>query len=281
VAEARRKVVLCADDFGLSEAVSRGIIELAEMGRLSATSAMTNGPAWIRTASRLRDLKDKIAVGLHLNLTAGAPLGAMPRFAPEGVFPEASEVLPRALTGWLPVEEIGEEIARQVGAFEQAFGGPPAFVDGHQHVHVLPGIRAALLQALKRSGCKGLWLRDPSDGLRAILRRAVASKKALIVRSLSFGFADAVSAAGFETNEGFSGFSPFDPASGPDRVFKRALKFLGPRPLVMCHPGYVDDGLKRLDTVVETRPQELAFLASDAFPALLERRGVELAPRPA
>jgi chitin disaccharide deacetylase len=280
VAEARRKVVLCADDFGLSEAVSRGILELAARGRISATSAMTTCAAWPRTAPQLLELKGRVAVGLHLNLTAGAPLGAMPRFAPGGAFPAPNEVLRRALTGGLPVEEIGDEIARQLEAFEQALGRPPTFVDGHQHVHVLPGIRAALLHALQQGSYAGLWLRDPSDDLRAILRRALASKKALIVRSLSLRFGEAARAAGFDVNEGFSGFSPFDAQGRADRVFRRALKFLGPRPVVMCHPGYVDDALRSLDSVVDTRPQELAFLASDAFPALLERRGVELAPAP-
>ena len=93
-----KPVVLCADDFGLTEGVSRGILELARMGRLSATSAMTNCPAFPRMAPGLADL-DGVAVGLHLNLTTGEPLGPMPAFAPAGGFPEVREVVRRAFTG--------------------------------------------------------------------------------------------------------------------------------------------------------------------------------------
>jgi chitin disaccharide deacetylase len=272
-------VVLCADDFGLTEGVSRGILELGSMGRLSATSAMTNCPAFPRMAPGLADLDGRIAVGLHLNLTTGAPLGPMPAFAPDRRFPQARDVVRRAFTGRLPLEEISDEIARQLDAFEMALGRAPDFADGHNHVHLLPGVRSALLRAL-RERAPGAWVRDAADRLGAILRRRVSVRKALTVQGFAMGFGAAARRHGIDANEGFSGFSPFDAKGDPARIFKRALKFLGPRPLVMCHPGYVDDELRRLDTVVETRPQELAFLASDAFPALLDRRGVELAPSP-
>ena len=267
-----RRVVLCADDYGLSEAVSRGILELARAGRISATGAMTNCPAWARMAAPLREVKDRVAIGLHLTLTAGAPLGPMPRFAPGGVFPRMGEILPLALTRRLPLDEIGAEIARQLEAFEEAFGQAPAFVDGHQHVHVLPGIRSELLRTLKEAGYRDLWLRDPSDKVRSILARRLGAQKALTVSALAFGFAKAARAAGFDTNEGFSGFSPFDPAIEPAQVFTSALQKLGPRPVVMCHPGYVDDELRSLDAVIETRPQELACLASGDFAAPLATR---------
>jgi predicted glycoside hydrolase/deacetylase ChbG (UPF0249 family) len=46
----------------------------------------------------------------------------------------------------------------------------------------------------------------------------------------------------------------------------------------MCHPGYVDDELQGLDPAVESRLEELNFLKSEAFPALLEERGIALSP---
>lgn len=280
VVSAKRKVVLCADDYGLSEAVSRGILELARMGRISATGAMTNCPAWRTMAAPLRELGEKVAVGLHLNLTAGAPLGPMPGFAPGGQFPRMGDVLARALTGRLPLDEIGDEIARQLGAFEEAFGQAPAFVDGHQHVHVLPGVRGALLRVLQNRGHRDLWLRDPSDGVRAILSRDIGARKALSVAALAFGFAAAARKAGFDTNEGFSGFSPFDPTVEPGLVFGAGFHKIGPRPVVMCHPGEVDEELRTLDGVVETRPLELRYLASDAFHELLEFFTIALARSP-
>jgi len=276
-----RTVILCADDFGLADGVSRGIVELAEMGRLSATGAMTNMPGWRRAARSLMPLRDRIAVGLHLNFTAGSPLGPMPRLAPSGRFPDLKDLLPKALKRQLPGGEIAQEISRQIEAFEEALGHAPAFVDGHQHVHVLPAIRPALIQALNARGYAGrVWLRDPSDKAMAILRRPIGRSKALIVKSLARGFARSAHAAGFRTNKGFSGFAPLDLSVPAARVFEEAFSKLGAHPLVMCHPGYVDDELRALDPALQSRVEELNYLKSDAFRDLLEQRGLRLVPRP-
>ncbi|MGO4526943.1 ChbG/HpnK family deacetylase [Microvirga sp. 2MCAF35] len=273
-----RSVILCADDFGIAEGVSRGIVELAGMGRLSATGAMTNMPGWRRAAANLTPVRSRMAVGLHLNLTMGAPLGPMPTLTSSGQFPALKELLPKALKRQLPAAEISEEIDRQIDAFEEIFGAAPAFVDGHQHVHVLPVIRPALLAALKARGYAGrVWLRDPSDRAAAILRRPIGRNKALIVNSLARGFARSAHAGGFRTNEGFSGFAPLDLSIPAARIFEEAFSKLGSQPLVMCHPGYVDDELRSLDPVLDSRVEELNYLKSDAFSELLEQRGLRLA----
>lgn len=275
-----RSVILCADDFGLADGVSRGIVELAEMGRLSATGAMTNMPGWRRAAPDLTPIRDRIAVGLHLNLTTGSPLGPMPGLAPSGRFPALKDLLPKALKRRLPAVEIAEEIGRQIDAFEEAFGAAPAFVDGHQHVHVLPVIRPALIELLKGRGYAGrVWLRDPSDKATAILRRPIGRNKALIVKSLARGFARSARAAGFQMNKGFSGFAPLDLSVPVAGVFEEAFSRLGSHPLVMCHPGYVDDELRALDPALDSRVEELNYLKSEVFPGLLERRGLRLVPR--
>jgi len=272
-----RNVILCADDFGLADGVSRGIVELAERGRLSATGAMTNMPGWRRAAPDLRPLKGRIAVGLHLNLTAGAPLGPMPNLAPSGLFPALRDLLPMALKRRLPAAEIAREIGRQLDAFLEAHGEAPAFVDGHQHVHVLPGVRQALIQVLTERGHAGrVWLRDPSDRWSTILRRPIGRNKALVVKSFARGFAKSAHRAGFATNEGFSGFAPLDLSVPAERVFAEAFSHLGPRPVVMCHPGHVDEELRALDPAVESRVAELNYLKSDAFSAMMEERRLTL-----
>ncbi|WP_262299951.1 ChbG/HpnK family deacetylase [Microvirga sesbaniae] len=273
-----RSVILCADDFGLADGVSRGILELAGMGRLSATGAMTNMPGWRRAAPGLSPLRDRIAVGLHLNLTVGSPLGTMPQLAPSGIFPPLKDLLPRALKRQVPPGEIDAEIGRQIDAFEEVFGEAPAFVDGHQHVHVLPVVRPALIRILKARGRAGrVWLRDPTDRATAILRRPVGRGKALTVKALARGFSRSAHAAGFATNRGFSGFAPLDLSVPAERVFEEAFSHLGRHPLVMCHPGYVDDELRALDPALESREAELAYLASDAFRDLLDAKGLRLA----
>nr|WP_264185837.1 ChbG/HpnK family deacetylase [Roseicella aerolata] len=282
-------MVLCADDYGLTEGVSRGILALAERGRISATGAMANMPGWPRLAAPLRALGHGIiGVGLHLNLTTGAPLGAMPGLAPAGAFPRLGallrQVLPvRGATRAAMEGELAAEIARQLDAFEQAHGAMPDFVDGHQHVHALPVVRQVLLRLLSQrypAGRRRPWLRDPSDGLAAILRRGVSADKAVIVALLSAGFRRDARSASFDTNEGFSGFSPLQAATPAARVLERALLRLGPRPLIMCHPGHVDAALRALDPAVESRPLELAYLASADFGELLAKHRIRLVPRP-
>lgn len=276
-----RNVILCADDYGLSDAVSRGIAELAERGRLSATGAMTNMPGWRRRAGDLAPLKGRIGIGLHLNLTTGAPLGPMARLAPSGRLPALRELLAGSARGRLDAAEIAAEIARQLDAFEDAHGAPPSFVDGHQHVHVLTGVRGALFQVLRDRGYAGrVWLRDPSDRTMSILRRPVGQGKALIVGGFARGFSRDAQARGFATNRGFSGFAPFDLSVPAGRIFAVALSSLGPAPLVMCHPGYVDEELRGLDPAVDSRVAELDYLKSDAFGALLEERRIRLVPQP-
>ncbi len=98
---------------------------------------MTTRPSWPRDALALCPFKDTADIGLHLNLTLGAPLRAMPRFAASGNFPELARVLKAARRGELPEEEIRAEIERQLDSFVDYFGVLPDFVDGHQHVQIL------------------------------------------------------------------------------------------------------------------------------------------------
>ncbi|MBM6592420.1 ChbG/HpnK family deacetylase [Microvirga pudoricolor] len=276
-----RPVVLCADDFGLTDGISRAIVELAEGGRVSATGAMTNMPGWRRNAASLQGLKGRIGIGLHLNLTVGEPLAPMPGVAPGGALLPLGRLLRGTFLRSLPVSELKEEIGRQVDAFEQVHGAAPDFVDGHQHVHVLPGIRQALLEVLVSRGYPGrVWLRDPTDAVTSILKRAVSAGKALTVQALASGFRREAEVAGFETNRGFSGFSPLEDETDAGLVIRAAFERVGPKPLIMCHPGYVDDELRALDPVVESRAAERAFLASFGFEKFLSGKGFALVPRP-
>lgn len=274
-----RPVALCADDYAFTPAVSAGIREALLAGRLTATSVMTSRPGWPQESAALRAVLGAAEAGLHLTLTVGAPLGAMPGFAPDGVFPALGALVRQAVAGRLPHAEIAAEIGRQLDAFADAFGAPPAFVDGHQHVHALPGVREALFEALAARGRERRpWLRDPADRASRILRRGVETRKAFTVAALARGFGAAARRRGFALNAGFSGFSAFNPSRDFGADMARYLVAPGPAHLVMCHPGRVDAELAALDPVVATRPLELDFLLSPDFPARLARAGLRLAP---
>lgn len=274
-----RPLALCADDYAFTPAVSAGVREALAAGRLSATSVMTTRPGWPNEAGPLKTVLGEAEAGLHLTLTVGAPLGPMPLLAPDGALPAVGALIKQAVAGRLPIAEIAAEIDRQLDAFEAAFGAPPAFVDGHQHVQVLPGLRDALLDALARRGWAGrIWVRDSADAMMRTLRRGVETRKALTVAALARGFAAAARARGVATNQGFSGFSSFDARRDFGADFARYLVAPGPAHLVMCHPGRVDAELAALDPVTDSRPRELEFLLSPEFPARLAQAGMILAP---
>jgi predicted glycoside hydrolase/deacetylase ChbG (UPF0249 family) len=268
---------LCADDFALSRGVSRGILEALSAGRLSATSVLTTRPSWCEDAADLRAFRGRADIGLHLNLTLGAPLGVMTRFAPTGRLPEVRRVLQAAAQNDLPETEIRREIERQLDSFTDIFGSAPDFVDGHQHVHVLPRIRHWLFDILETKGLAGkIWLRGSGDHVSNILKRGIEVKKALGIAWLARGFAKAAHARGFVTNSGFSGFSSFDPCRDYGRDFASYLRAPGSRHLIMCHPGYCDEELVLTDPVTLTRERELSFLLSPAFVRTLQSLGGEL-----
>lgn len=264
---------LCADDYAMTPGVSRGILEALEAGALSATSVMTTSPWWPESAAALKTYAGRADIGLHLNLTVGAPLGSMPALAPEGRFPDVRTLMRLDRAKTLPLEEIAAEIDRQCERFAAVFGGPPDHVDGHQHVQVLRGLRPLLFDTLARRGWHP-WLRNSADRSWRILRRG-GLKKALVLSIVAEGFGGDASGRGFACNDGFSGFSAFDPTADYGLLFASYLRNPGRRHLVMCHPGYVDDALRRLDPVLETREQELRFLTS-GLAETLERKNASL-----
>lgn len=273
-----RIIALCADDYALSYAVSVGILEALDAGRLTAVSALVNGPRWPAMGRELLRRSENADVGLHFNLTLGRPLGPMPKFAPTGAFPPIATVVRMAMRGKLPLDEIRAEIDRQLDRFEAVMGRRPDFVDGHQHVHGLPGIRDALIEAMAVRKLAGrAWVRYPGDGLHRILMRRAHVGKALAVRGLSSGLRRTARRHGFATNEGFSGFSDFHPGKDYAKAFETYLRAPGRRHLIMCHPGHVDEDLAAQDPVTITREQELAFLLSPRLPEMLEKRRLKLA----
>ncbi len=268
--------ILCADDYGMTEAVSRGLLEVAAAGRISAASAMASLPDWRRAAGDWSAARPDVDLGLHVTLTVGAPLGPMPRLAPGGAFPGVGALAAAALSRRLPREEVEAEIGRQIDAFCDATGAAPTHVDGHQHVHVLPGVRTALFAALERRGLAHVPMRDSSDAPGRIARRRAFCGKAAKVNALAAGFRRAANRAGHALNQGFAGYSDFAPDRYDARRFASYLAAPGPRHLVMCHPGRVDDALRRLDPVTDARERELAFFLSPEFADLLAVRDARL-----
>lgn len=255
-----RHRVLTADDYAMTAGVSQSIELLAAARKLSATSAMVTMPPWRERAPRIKALRGDIAVGLHLNFTLGVPAGPNRSLAPGGVFGDLQPLIQRAVSFKLDAGEVRDEIRRQLDLFEQGIGHPPDHIDGHQHVQVLPVIRRALLdEVAARYPSRPPLLRDPTEAIGQIVRGSPARGKALVVKSLSAGFRAAAERRGIAVNTSFSGFSAFDTARPFESEMIAALDRRADRSLlkiVMCHPGFPDAELARLDPVVARRQQE-------------------------
>jgi predicted glycoside hydrolase/deacetylase ChbG (UPF0249 family) len=271
-----RRIWLCADDYGISPAVNTAIRHLIARGRLNATSVMVVAPSFDRTEAQALDTSSsgRAAIGLHLTLTAPfRPLSPAyrPR-TPRGSFLPLGLTMAAAFLGRLRPEALSAEIAAQFDAFGSAFGRPPDFVDGHQHVHLLPRVSEALLAAVKTAAPQA-WVRQCG---RAAPGRGTDFKAALLGR-LSGKFRGRAAAAGVRTNPGFAGAYHFHRRTVFADLFPGFLDGLPDGGLVMCHPGFVDDELERLDPLTTLREQEYAYFAGDTFPLLLAARGVTLA----
>ncbi|OYQ35834.1 hypothetical protein CHU95_06060 [Niveispirillum lacus] len=273
-----RLIRVIADDYALSPGVSQAILELANAGRLSGTGVMVPSPFWQEQARRLHDTPGHFQTGLHLTLTgAFSPLGNMPTLCPHGRFPSLRRwfFLSYAglLSGQASQEELSAEITRQLDAFETTLGRAPHFIDGHQHMHLIPGIRSLVLGILARRYPAGsVWVRDCAEPAGRVITRGVGSGKALFIAWLARGLGVQAAARSIPTNTGFSGVYGFHGEYA--RMMDRFLHGLPSGAVIMVHPARPDPELATLDPVVDARGAEMAYLAGPDWPAALSRAGI-------
>ncbi len=274
-----RHIWLCADDYGISAAVNTAIRDLIVRGRINATSVLVAAPSFNRwEAVPLNVLNadtPRVAIGLHLALTAPyRPLSKDFEPLNEGAFLPLRTTLIEAFRGRFNHAALVAEIKRQIEVFRGSFGRTPDFIDGHQHVHLFPQISEALLAVVKELA-PDAWLRQ--CGQATPLARRFGNPKAFLLDVLSYRFRRRAAALGVRTNPAFAGAYVFDEAANFAVLFPHFLDRLPDGSVVMCHPGFVDAELQRLDPLTTLREREYAFLIDDAFPAVLARHGVALA----
>jgi len=275
-----RKLWLCADDYGISPAVNRAIQDLIARGRINATSVMVTAPSFSATEARalcgLGGPHRHAAIGLHFTLTA--PFRPATRayrpIAQDGAFLSLARTLAAGLVRRLDPDALAAEATGQFAAFQAAFGRPPDFIDGHQHVQLLPQVSDAVLAAMKRLA-PDAWIRQ--CGRSMPVRRRWSDPKGLLLDILSARLRARSAACGIRTNPAFAGTYNFTRAAEFEALFGSFLQSLPDGGLVMCHPGFVDTELQRLDRFTNMREQEHAFFAGERFPALLAAHGMVLA----
>ena len=281
-AAGRRRIWLCADDFGISNSVNLAIRDLVVRGRLNATSVLVVAPSFSRSEAMslnaLNSVEPRVAIGLHLGLTAPFhPLSKSFKPVSGGAFLPLAATARHAAMRHFDHDTLVAEVTLQMQTFLSVFGRAPDFVDGHQHVHLLPQISDALLTVVRET-LPDAWVRQ--CGRVVPLAARFADRKGLLLDIMSYRFRRRAAALGLRTNPGFAGTYQFDDAANFPALFPRFLDRLPDGSVVMCHPGFVDAELQRLDPLTTLREKEYAYFAGDTFPAALASHGVALAGTP-
>ena len=254
-----KRIQVCADDYGFDAAISHAILEGIDAGRLSATSCMVLSPVWPREAAALRERVGMADFGLHLDVNEFADLTQV-----------------RSLSGWIAAAYRGQIdavqarvwVARQLDAFEAAMQRPPNHLDGHQHVHQLPGLRTAVLAEL-----------TARYGLRCALRstrsRVWRGPKAAVIAMLGSA-ALRVQAQGMPMNTDFAGVYDFRPEANFAALVATWLTQLPDCGLLMTHPAFAAGTETRPDPIRAARVKKRKFWLSNEAVDLMARLGVQL-----
>ena len=132
-----------ADDFGLIELVSEGIIDAFNNAQVSSTTLMVN-TLGTEHAVDLAGRHPALGVGLHFNLTEGQPLTSAPSLVDtSGTFHPRARLLRRLLQGKVDSRHIRIEFEAQLERIGE-LGINPTHVDSHEHIHMTPGVFNAI-----------------------------------------------------------------------------------------------------------------------------------------
>jgi hopanoid biosynthesis associated protein HpnK len=276
-----QRVIINADDFGLSPGVNRGILDAFRNGVLTSTTMLVNLPSFDDAVRVARD-NPELPTGIHLSLLWGPPVSD-PSKVPslvesDGLFPRTLTVLARRyFLGTLNLAEVRAEFRAQIDRFRRA-GLTATHVDSHKHVHCLPGVLEALADVVREQGISRV--RFPIEGRLA--RRhvemprtgsATAKVKSQIVGLLSRRGRDTLERHGLRTTDHFAGIAYMDGLDAATLQFVLSNLRDGVTEL-MCHPGY-DDDLAREYSRMPHREVELAALQDPAVRECLIQRGVQ------
>ncbi|MGZ3721483.1 MAG: ChbG/HpnK family deacetylase [Bdellovibrionales bacterium] len=146
-----------ADDWGLSPAINAGILQLAERGWLRSVSLMANAP-FLGTylPELLMHMHHGLQFSLHLNFTYGRPLAPPLDVASltepsSGNFFSHRRLILRGFSRRLHPTHVIREFQAQLDRLRE-LEIPVSGIDGHHHVHLLPGVAGPLHHALLRNG---------------------------------------------------------------------------------------------------------------------------------
>ncbi len=275
------KLIVNADDAGIDCARNRGIFKAVDRGIVKSISVIVCQPGW---ADILKQIKKKeganLSVGFHFNLTAGKPLSKnCPTLRQaNGFFFNKFELWQRAFEGSIDTNDAARELKAQYFLFKKNCG-VPSHVDGHNHVHLLPGVREAFAKIVPAGMLLRLPLEKvimPSKEIPNDLRSIYANTKQLIsvFNRLSLD-AKKFWRGRFRYVDDFTGTQFTDTPSLA--VFKRSVRNLqGNVCEFMCHLGSRAGAQSAHFSKLKERPLELKILTSAKLRDFLKQNNIDL-----
>ncbi|HEX4581277.1 MAG TPA: ChbG/HpnK family deacetylase [Acidobacteriaceae bacterium] len=252
---AERRLIINADDFGLTEGVNRAVLELNAAEVLPSTTLMATGRAF-RDAVHSAFVQTSLGVGCHVVLVNGRPElhpAELPTLAPEGRLRSSlTTFMVDLFGGRIASREIEREAIAQIRQLQSA-GITVTHLDTHKHTHMFPRVLGPLIRAAR--ACNVPAIRNPfePDWSLRLTEKAPRTRR-LQVRTLRLfreQFLRSVRAARLRTTDGALGVlatGTFDAA-----YVLRLLRNMPPGTWeLVCHPGYVDGALRRAGTRLVT-----------------------------
>jgi chitin disaccharide deacetylase len=283
-----RNLIVNADDLGWAEGVNRGIAETHRNGIVTSASLLANGAAF-RSGVELARTTPGLGVGLHLNLSDGAPVAG--RELVTTLVNERGELqgkpeslLLRLARRSVLLEEVEREWDAQIQKVRDC-GIALTHLDGHKHVQMLPGLFEIALRLAKKHGIAAVRVSHEESSLRAALstgakqKGAVVMKQGVQARGLKLLAPDAreqADRAGIATADYFCGI-----AQTGELTREGVLRLLQILPEgtteLMCHPGYVDAELRNSATRLQaSRQAEVEILTDTGIRNLVASQGIRL-----
>ena len=305
-----RRLIVNADDFGLTSGVNQAIAEGHSRGIITSSTLMANGRAFENAAKVARELP-QLSIGCHAVLVDGAPV-ARPEQVRCLLAPVGREALPfepvrsgavravaataggqrkfydgfgqvalRSVRGKLNKAQIANEVAAQIEKIQRA-GIEVSHVDAHKHLHMLPDVAEGIMAGAHETGVRKI--RNPFVPLRPIVMAQVLRRPRLwqrysevtLLRSYYHGFKSKLKHYGMTTPDG--SFGVVVTGALDIDMFKVVMGCVpdGTWEFV-CHPGYVDEELGQVKTRLrESREKELAVLTSAEARQILADNKIEL-----
>ncbi|MFV0322665.1 MAG: ChbG/HpnK family deacetylase [Alphaproteobacteria bacterium] len=259
-----KKLLVHADDFGISPSVNDAIVALGEQKRLSGTAVMTIFEESRYKADELMAIEN-FAIGLHITLT-DQPLchynSSLINAA--GHAYGVKDVIQKATKNQLDVQDLEAEIRMQLDNFYTIFKRYPDYFDGHHHVQLLKPVRKALYNVTSALGIN-VYIRSANMPYAFGL-----SPKTLVLRGLNKDMQTDIQEYGWQSNTYFAGSYGKE---GIRAYFDKILSKQKDDLLMMVHPGFVDDILASRDPFTDGRIAEYNYLNSDAFSQTLQKYG--------